>query len=146
MLTAKPVVVREPAILITINRLYRSDMSPLELYEATRGTWVVGPRRDKAELALAVYQGVVREVYRIRAWHPAGTLEYQTRSDLRPEDLGRRWEFEGEVAVDVRDRYIERLGRQGRAEPDPLRQRLGRPRLVNVARNVPHRNQQNLLR
>ena len=56
MLTATPVVVREPAILITINRLYRSGMNAQELYEATRGFWVVGPRREKAELALAVYQ------------------------------------------------------------------------------------------
>lgn len=41
MLTAKPVVVREPAILITINQLYRErGMSAQELYEATRGFWV----------------------------------------------------------------------------------------------------------
>jgi hypothetical protein len=119
MLTAKPVVVREPALLITINRLYRSGMSPLELYEATRGRWVVGPRRDKVELALAVYQGVVREVYRVRAWHPAGTVEYQTRSDLRPEDLGRRWEFEGDIAEDVRDRYID--GSVGKGGQNPIR-------------------------
>ena len=83
MLTAKPVAVREPALLITINQLYRSGMSPLELYEATRGFWVIGPRREKVELALAVYQGVVREVYRIKAWHPAGTMTYETR-DARP--------------------------------------------------------------
>jgi hypothetical protein len=117
MLTAKPVVVREPALLITINRLYRSGMSPLELYEATRGVWVVGPRRDKAELALAVYQGVVREVYRIRAWHPAGTLAYQTRSDFRSDDVGRRWEFEGEIAGDVRDQYIDRSVGKGGQNP-----------------------------
>ena len=119
MLTAPPVVVREPAIIITINRLYRSDMTPLELYEATRGRWVVGPRRDKAVLAFAVYQGVVREVYRIRAWHPAGALEYLTRSDLRPEDVGRRWEFEGEVAVDVRDQYV--LRSVGKGGQNPIR-------------------------
>jgi hypothetical protein len=62
MVTAEPVVVHEPALLITINRLYRSGMSPLAPYEATRGVQVVAPRTDKAELALAVYQGVVREV------------------------------------------------------------------------------------
>ena len=117
MLTAPSVVVREPAILITINRLYRSDMSPLELYEATRGRWVVGPRREKAELALAVYKGVVREVYRIQEWHPAGTLAYQTRSDLRSEDIGHRWEFEGEVAVDVRDEYVDRSVGKGGQNP-----------------------------
>ena len=106
MLTAKPVLVREKALLITINRLYRSGMTPEELYEATRGRWVLGPRRDHVELALAVYQGIVREVYRVRAWHSAGTMEYRTRSNLSSHDAKGRWEFEGEVAVDVRDAYV----------------------------------------
>ena len=97
MLTATPVTVTEKALLITINQLYRSDMTPLELYEATRGIWVVGPRREQAELALAVYQGIVREVYRIERWHPSGTLEYRTRDAAGFKERG-RWEFEGHVA------------------------------------------------
>jgi hypothetical protein len=118
MLTAKPVVVREKALLITINRLYRSGMSPQELYEATRGSWVIGPRREKVELALAVYQGVVREVYRIRAWHPAATLEYKTRE--APISRGSvRWEFEGDVAEDVRGDYID--GSVGKGGQNPIR-------------------------
>ncbi len=56
MLNAKPTIVHHKAILITINKLYRSNMTPLELYEATRGIWVVGPRRNRAEYAMAVYQ------------------------------------------------------------------------------------------
>ena len=116
MLTAKPVVVREPALLITINQLYRSDMSALELYEATRGFWVIGPRRDKVELALAVYQGIVREVYRIRAWYPAGTLDYQTR-DVGVNRGSGRWEFEGEIAEDVRADYIDRSVGKGGQNP-----------------------------
>ena len=116
MLTATPVVVREPAILITINQLYRSGMSPQELYEATRGFWVVGPRRDKAELALAVYQGVVREVYRIREWHQAATLEYATRDAEANRGSG-RWEFEGEIAMEVRDEYVGRSVGKGGQNP-----------------------------
>lgn len=116
MLTAKPVVVREPAILITINQLYRSGMSPQELYEATRGFWVVGPRRENAELALAVYQGVVREAYRIRAWHPAATLEYATR-DAEANRGSRRWEFEGDIAEDVRENYVGRSVGKGGQNP-----------------------------
>ncbi|MGD0019956.1 MAG: hypothetical protein ABSD62_11935 [Candidatus Limnocylindrales bacterium] len=116
MLTAKPVVVRERALLITINQLYRSGMSPQELYEATRGFWVVGPRREKAELALAVYQGVVREVYRIRAWHPAATLEYATR-DAEANRGSRRWEFEGDIAEDVREDYVGRSVGKGGQNP-----------------------------
>jgi len=114
--SAKPVVVGEPALLITINRLYRSRMSREELYEATRGSWVLGPRREKAELALAVYQGVVREVYRIRRWRPAGTLEYATR-DASGWRGSRRWEFEGEVAKDLWKKYIDRSVGKGGQNP-----------------------------
>lgn len=105
MLSAKPVQVRHKAILITINKLYRSNMTPLELLEATRGVWVISSRRYKAEYAMAVYQGIVREVYYIKKWHPAGTLDYQTRplSDVQKEE---RWEFDGEVAYDIRDEYV----------------------------------------
>jgi uncharacterized protein len=105
MLSAKKVKVRHKAILITINKLYRSDMTLLELYEATRGIWVVGPRGNEAEYAMAVYQGIVREVYRIDKWHSAGTLDYQTRdaSDFRDSS---RWEFSGEIANDIRGMYV----------------------------------------
>jgi hypothetical protein len=106
MLSAKKVTVRHKAMLITINKLYRSDMTPSELYEATRGIWVVGTRRNKAEYAMAIYQGIVREVYRIEKWHPAGTLEYQTRDSSDFKNSG-RWEFSGSVAEkDIRDRYL----------------------------------------
>ncbi len=105
MLAAKPVKVRHKAILITINKLYRSDMTPLELYEATRGIWVVGLRRNKTEYAMAVYQGIVREVYRIDIWHPAGTLEYQTRNSSHFKNSG-RWEFSGDVAHEIREEYV----------------------------------------
>lgn len=118
MQTAKPVVVREKALLMTINQLYRSDMTADELYEATRGFWVLGRRRDKAEIALAVYQGVVREVYRIRAWHPAGTLAYRTRNAAEFRGSG-RWEFEGVVADDIRDAYVH--GSVGKGGQNPIR-------------------------
>jgi hypothetical protein len=122
LVSAKPVKITETAILITINRCYRSDMSAQELYEATRGTWKVGAAREQAELAMAVFQGVVREVYRIKRWVPAGTLPYETRDSSA---LGRsgRWEFEGEAASDLRERYVgysvrEYLSKGGR---NPIR-------------------------
>jgi hypothetical protein len=116
MLTAKPVEVRHKAVLITINKLYRSDMSAEELYEATRGVWVIGRKREQVDYAVAVYQGIAREVYRIRAWHPAGTLPYRFRG---PEDITRpgRWEFEGEVADDIRDEYVGNFVGKGGQNP-----------------------------
>jgi len=105
MLRAKPAVVRHKALLITINRLYRSNMSNQELYEATRGIWKLGSRRENAEYGMAVYQGIVREVYRIEKWHPAGTLPYKTRDAEGFKESG-RWEFEGAIATEIRDAYI----------------------------------------
>ena len=105
MLCAKPVEVRHKTLLITVNRLYRSNMSSEELYETTRGIWKLGSRREKAEYGMAVYQGIVREVYRIEKWHPAGTLPYQTR-DARGFNESGRWEFEGCVASEIREQYV----------------------------------------
>lgn len=119
MLTAKKVKVQHKAILITINKLYRSDMSAEELYETTRGIWVVGEtRRNKVEYALALYQGIILEVYRIEQWYPAGTLKYKTRDTSHFKDSG-RWEFSGSVAKDVRDQYIDFS--VGKAGQNPIR-------------------------
>lgn len=102
---ARPVRVKEDAILFRINQLYRSNMNAHELYEATRGFWKLGLRRHKAKYAMAVYQGIVREVYRIDRWVPAGYSEYTTR---KPEELKKRgkWEFEGKVEKELSKRYV----------------------------------------
>jgi hypothetical protein len=105
MLTAKPAKIEHEAILIIINRLYRSEMTAEELYEATQGIWKIGPKRNNVDFAMAVYQGIVREVYRIKRWLPAGTLKYKTRDSKGFKRSG-RWEFEGDVAHDLRDEYV----------------------------------------
>jgi hypothetical protein len=118
ILAAKPVIVRHKAILITINRLYRSHMTQLELYETTRGMWKVGTRRNQAEYAMCVTHGVVREVYRIDQWFPAGTLTYQTR-DSSTFKLSGRWEFSVEIAFDMRDDFVGFS--VGKAGQNPIR-------------------------
>ncbi len=67
------VVIADSCTLIRINQLFRPGMSSDELYEATRGIWKVGSRRSGAKFALAVFRGVVWEVYEIGAWYAAGT-------------------------------------------------------------------------
>ncbi|MGF1685070.1 hypothetical protein L4D78_28120, partial [Photobacterium minamisatsumaniensis] len=69
--------ISENAILIRINRLYDEALSAAELYEATRGVWVIGSRREKVELALTVYKGEIKEVYLVSSWHPAGSTPYE---------------------------------------------------------------------
>ena len=83
-------------------------MSAEALYEATRGVWKMGPRRDGAKFAMAVYAGIVREVYEIDGWHPAGTTEYRSRPRSEVLVPG-RWEFTGHRAPEeVRERYVGR--------------------------------------
>lgn len=119
MLAAKKIKVHHKAILITINKLYRSDMSPEELYEVTRGIWKVGEtNRNKVEFAMALYQGIVLEVYRIKQWYPAGTLKYKTRDSSDFKNSG-RWEFSGSIAKDIRDEYIDYS--VGKAGQNPIR-------------------------
>lgn len=105
---AEPVTVTHPALLIRINQLYRHNMSPHELYEATRGIWKLGTRREGATFAFAVFEGVIREVYAIHSWHPANTTPYTTRQEeLAERDVEGRWEFVGEIAPDeVRAKYV----------------------------------------
>ncbi len=106
---AKPVDITDPALLIRINRLYRHGMSGEELYDATRGRWKLGKRRESARYAMAVFHGVVREVYKIDAWHPAG--ESIKGSPFHPDvDIPTgRWEFSGSVApAALRSKYFGR--------------------------------------
>lgn len=116
---ARPVEVDDPVLLIRIPRLYRHGMSDVALYEATRGHWRIGPRRDGAEYAFAVHQGVVLEVYSIERWQPAGTTPSATRPG--PDDLG-RWEFVGRRAPqEIRSKYVgrsvKRYFKQGNQSP-----------------------------
>lgn len=95
----------EPVILITVNRLYQRGMSAEMLYEITRGKWVIGTRRNKAEYAFAVYKGIIREVYEIERWLPAQIEESEARRKWVAETSAdvevkhkNRWQFEGKIA------------------------------------------------
>lgn len=100
------VTVTEPSLLIRIAQLYRDGMSAEDLYEATRGVWRLGERREVARYALAIAAGVVREVYQIHRWHPAGSTPYRTRP-MRDVNVPGRWEFTGAVAPGpIRSKYV----------------------------------------
>lgn len=104
----EPVEIEEPSLLIRINRLYRYDMNEDELYESTRGVWKVGKRRENVEYAFAVFRGIVREVYQIKKWVPAGSTQYTT--DIHGEvNIPGRWEFVGAIADPViRNKYLDK--------------------------------------
>lgn len=101
-----PANIREEdtVVLIRINQLFYSGMTPQELYDVTRGVWVMNPVLHNPKYAFAVFDGVVREVYEIAQWFSAGTTAYFTR-DVDPGDD--RWEFVGRVADEtIRERYL----------------------------------------
>jgi len=103
----RPVRVQEPSILIRINDLYRPSMSASELYDATRASWPLGRRRERVKYALAGFEGIVREVYEITSWLPAGST-FNSRNPHGIRTQG-RWEFVGRVASEVmRRRYVNR--------------------------------------
>jgi hypothetical protein len=106
--TRRKAVIREPAILIRISTLYRYGMTDAELYDATRSAWRVGTKRESARYAFAVFEGVVREVYRITGWLPGGTTFAQQHGGRLSPKRG-RWEFVGTLAEDsIRQRYVNR--------------------------------------
>ena len=129
-LDAKEVEIIHPSILINISQMYRYGMTAMELYDATRKAWVVGPRREEAKYAMALYRGIVREVYEIAAWFPAGSTmtHLGTTSNVpgpeKNEELGEsdRFEFVGRIAPEsIRYRYLGRSAqsyfRQGSQNP-----------------------------
>lgn len=90
------------AVLLRIPVLWYPAMAPDELYEATRGWWRIGRRRENADYAFAVNRGVIREVYKVSGWRAA--REHETE----PENVGKRFGFDGSVAEadPVRRRFL----------------------------------------
>lgn len=98
--------IQHRVLLIRLSRLFREGMTDPELYEATRGVWKLGPRRERVQYVLAVAGGTVREVYAVDGWHAAGTTEYATRPLPHLQRPG-RCEFTGTVAPEeVRRLYL----------------------------------------
>lgn len=106
MYSAPPFETNQPVLLININKLFDREMTETEIYDATRKSWVVGPRRNKAKYAVATYRGLTREVYVINEWY----------------QIGDRWGFNGERAdegtrTSLRYKSIAGMAKRGSANP-----------------------------
>lgn len=113
--------ITENVIAIKVSRSYKENMTKTALYEATRGYWKLNIKRAKqAEYAFSIFKGIIKEVYKIEEWLPAGSIPRSTLPDAEiPAD---RYEFVGEVAEEnIRGKYIEKsivnLYRKGDANP-----------------------------
>jgi len=124
----KPIrILKEHAgLAFNLTKTYRSSMSDVELLEATRGTWARIPKDENLKYAYATYNGIVKEVYEIRQWLPAGTQQYfYRRRQLGDESLKNRFEFLGVLAQEeIRNRYKGKLIDLARSYGTPF-QRVG---------------------
>ena len=124
----RSVNIADSAILIRINQAFRYSMSEIELYDYTRGQWKLNPDRAKnAKYGIAVYEGIIQEVYEILDWYKAGTT-YSVRQGNKNierdalEGLDGRFEFIGNLAPkEIRDKYkfksVEHYFKKGNSNP-----------------------------
>jgi len=89
-------------LLIRVRREFRHGMTADELYEKTRQWWKVAPRR-KPDYAFAVYDGIVRAVYRID--HDSWVQPTEAERVGRMEG---RWAFHGERDAVMEERYVRK--------------------------------------
>ncbi len=110
--TAAEADISHPVLLFRIGRTFKPDMTKKEVYEMTRGVWVVGQkRRQKALYAFGVSGGIVRGVFQVEKWHKAGGTEYRFRKNITPNP--NRWEFSGcEAPEKIVDLYIHKSVRK----------------------------------
>ena len=100
--------IRENIVIIKINKSFREGMSKTELYDVTRGCW---KRKiasvEKAEYALAVVNGIVKEVYQIDEWLLAENEVRETIPYNEAVDAGRII-FKGKTADEkIRKKYLD---------------------------------------
>jgi len=111
---------KHAGIAFLLNSTYKSGMSEVALFESTRGVWR-NPRKDESiKYAYATYGGLIKEVYEIHSWVPAGTQQYFER-ELIDEDIVNRWEFIGKKASqEVRELYIGKILEKDRSFGSPF--------------------------
>ena len=126
--------IRENIVIIKINKSYREGMSETELYDVTRGCW---KRKiasvEKADYALAVVYGIVKEVYQIDKWFPAENEVRETIPYNEAVDAGRII-FKGRTAnEEIRKKYLDHsvAGLFKRGEVAPVKVIL-RPQEIGV--------------
>ncbi len=88
-----------PILLVSLNQLWRPDMTEDELFEITHGWWKAsGARRHAVQYVFGVHNGVVRTVYRPTAWRRRSTGDRGWEDDVPGKE---RWGFDGESAPEM---------------------------------------------
>lgn len=114
---AKEAVFAHKAVAININR---SVTERSNVYEAVRYAWKIDPKKaSKAEIVVAVQQGLIIGVFVARQWLSATTDNFPGTVENRPG----RWGFVGnEAPAEISKEYLrhripERMRKRGAANP-----------------------------
>lgn len=114
------ILAEHTGLAFLLNSAFKSGMSELELFEATRGVWHNIPRDDSIKYAYATYGGLIKEVYEIHGWVKAGIQQYFSRS-FEHRDISKRWEFIGRKAPDnIRSLYVGKVINKERSFGSPF--------------------------
>ncbi len=82
------------AILICASQKYRNDMSPIELYNITRGRWKVSSSKaKKAKYAFSVYEEIILEVYEILSWYEGGATFSNRYDEGLSQHIRVNWQY-----------------------------------------------------
>ena len=99
--------IEERYMMFFLTQTYRTTMSEVELYDATRQAWYDVSKETRTkndehklpyEIALSIYDSVVVRVYSIEDWYEAGKT-FTTNENIRyhPDSFEDRWEFVGRL-------------------------------------------------
>lgn len=89
------------SLIVKIARTFTESMTPQELYEYSRGYWRINPNNKKIDYVLAIHDGIIREVYKVRAWFPAGDTMCFINDEEHEKSIKNRYEFVGTIAEDM---------------------------------------------
>jgi hypothetical protein len=101
----QPKDVKDNIFLINLAQSYPKAKNPDELLDYTRYRWTVGNEVRNVKIfpyVACVYEGIIKEVYKVMNWFPSGT------TIKKPHKKG-KYEFVGRIASNnIRDRYVEK--------------------------------------
>jgi len=101
----------EPLLLLNLNSFFDRRLTDEELYNATKESWLCDSNRlKKVKYAVATYDGLTREVYKIDNWYPCD------------EDGKTRWGFNGDKAShEIRQKLSYKSLDKYRSRGNPIR-------------------------
>jgi len=107
--SSKKAKINEKVVLIKIQKTFRYNMTPQELYDNTRGIWIISEdRREKTRYAFAIYDDVIQETYEIQSWFSAGSTFASGRTDIDRWKKVKRYEFVGNISIEMRKKYLHK--------------------------------------